>query len=247
MRHSKPPFCLLVSPLGLESVKGRPVVAVSYGFAFGFFHFAKRRPPCWATCVQFGPSWTSLRASVGFWPVRALRPSRFAALRLAAGAPRAWLLEVELHSLVASFSKCNVIVRLQFDVRIIPNNVTSCESTRLRAATKTAWSAALGSTFCEWADAGYGCCFVIGDPCRFDWLRNHSIYTLCTVAVGDLCHFDRFRNFRNIAVLRKVVGEPCHFDRFRNRFLYDDDSEKVGDLCHFDRLRNCRQLERSSR
>ena len=108
--------------------------------------------------------------------MRALRPSRFAALRLAAGAPRAWLLEVELYSLVASFSKCNVIVRLQFDVRIIPNNVTSCESTRLRAATKTAWSAALGSTFCEWADAGYGCCFVIGHPCHFDRLRNSCAF-----------------------------------------------------------------------
>ena len=159
--------------------------------------------------------------SVGFWPVRALRPSRFAALRLAAGAPRAWLLEVELHSLVASFSKCNVIVRLQFDVRIIPNNVTSCESTRLRAATKTAWSAALGSTFCEWADAGYGCCFVIGDPCRFDWLRNFWCLWLADAHVGHPCRFDWLRN--SICSTRWIVqsetyvistGSETHFHAF---------------------------------
>ena len=148
-------------------------------------------------------------ASVGWLLARAGAPA-FAICRASPRGGRSTRLasRSRLYSLVASFSKCNVIVRLQFDVRIIPNNVTSCESTRLRAATKTAWSAALGSTFCEWADAGYGCCFVIGHPCHFDWLRNFWCLWLTDAHVGHPCHFDWLRN--SICSTRWIVQSETY-------------------------------------
>ncbi len=198
LRHSKLPFLSAGLPSWIGVCEGEAGGCCLLWFCVRFLSFCERKAALLGGLRAVRP-FLDVAASVGWLLARAgaPAPSRFAALRLAPGAPRAWLLEVELHSLVASFSKCNVIVRLQFDVRIIPNNITSCESTRLRAATKTAWSSALGSTFCEWADAGYGCCFVIGDPCRFDWLETQF-------AVRDGSFSRRPMSFRPVPKLPKT-------------------------------------------